>query len=177
MSETLYDKFDIRRAYKTAVAISKKVKGRVVVGVGVSDYMDPDNHGIPMKLGEAKIAICATDNSIVGPDEQRLLYESINGVSRRITDGDKPNYSTDDYPVLTFGVENQTEYIGVIFVAVVYYQCPPSAREERGIVGDIELDLNDYFSSINTDTNPDKNLYTSWCYGTLFGNVVFDTSG
>lgn len=177
MSETLCNKFDIRHVYRMAVAISKKVKGKAVVGLGVSDYIDPENHGIPMKLGDAEIAICTTDNSRVGPDEQRLIYETINGVSRRIVDGNKANYSTDDYPVLTFGVENKNEYIGVIFVAVINYGPQPSSGEERSIVGDIELDLNDYFSSTNTDANPDNFLYTSWCYGTLFNSVIFNTNG
>jgi len=165
--------FDERWLVFLARRIAKAIPTKNVVAVAFSDYYDCGNPTDRVLLNVPDIVAVSSDGDAIGEEGFLLLEEVITDAAVEIVAGHMPKYSTEEYPVLSIGIESKSEALGVLFVSVLASDCKLSAVEQSKLIEKIRDDACDDFGELGKDGKPMGDLSASWCYGTLFGDVVF----
>lgn len=187
MSESfnLLERFDGQTTMDLARYVAKRIPVKSCVAIGVSEYYSCANPSDMILLELPTVSVVSSDGSAITSDQDSLLVESIVGAASEIVVGQRVKYSTDEYPVLAFGIESDDEYVGVLFVAILA-EFPEvdianmdnypdlDIVQQAELVRDLELEITEMLSDDDDERPAEEDPYTGWYYGTLLGNLIFD---
>ena len=177
MSEVfkMKERFDYQTMTDLATYVAKKMLPDSRIAIGYSEFYDCVNPSDPILLEDPTIVVISSDGEAVAERDLELLTDDIEGAAKEIVAGQEVSYSTEKYPVLCFGVESEEEYIGIIFISVLSADTNLDHAQQSELVEDVEQELNEILYDEDAEYGPEDDPYTAWYYGTLFGDVVFDT--
>lgn len=167
--------FDFQTMSNLAAYVAKKIPKESRVAVGIAEFYGCASPSDLALLDEPTTIVASSDGSAISEADRELLVESITGAAGTIIAGQEVDYPISDYPVLSYGIESDEEYIGVLFVAVLTLPTDPDSIDQSELVEDIEGEICELFAVEDAEYGPENDPYTAWYYGTLFGDIVFNT--
>ncbi len=168
--------FDYQKMADLAAFVAKLAPHSDCVAIGIAEYDScADVNGL-YRLELPTISISSVNGAAISRKDQLELAKYIMNAANTIVAGQKVDYITDSSnPVLAFGIENDEDYIGVIFVVVRTPSLELGLVKQAELIEDIEEKLCEMLLEGSEQCDPKEDPYTSWYYGTLFGGTVFDT--
>lgn len=160
--------FDYQKMADLASYVAKQLPVECRVAVGVAEYEESESKN-DLLLGLPTIVTISSDGSKIPDTDEELLIDGIKKAAESIVAGEKVDYDINEYPVLTFGLENEDEYVGAIFVAILAYNPGMDKVQQALLAEHIEEELSEIFAKDNENRTPEEDPYTAWYYGTVFG--------
>ena len=167
------DWFDDQKLIYLANFIAKYASADCIVAVGRAEYyswrlVGPEGQNAP------EIVIVSSDGDAITESERDTLSEAICSVASMIRVDSAANYSIEEYPVMTFSIESDEDFYGAIFVAILTSRPKSDLICQMQLAGYIEEEITAIFPT-EGDWSPEHDPFVNWSYGTLFGDVLFDT--
>ena len=165
--------FDYQKMADLASYVAKQLSVTSRVAVGFAEFNDSESEN-ELLLELPTVVIISSDGSEVSSADKELLIDGIKNAAESIKAGQRVNYSVEEYPVLAYGIEDEDNYIGVIFIEVLAHNPDLDMAQHALMDEHIEDELGEMFAIDNEDRTPEEDPYTAWYYGTIFG-VPLDT--
>lgn len=140
---SLFSIFTDEKIATIAKWLMEHIPTEATISVGVGDcavgMVDPD---------DVKIVTVSPTETALNPDICQELQDRIGAAAETYECGEPIDYDTDELPVLTFSIENRTNYLGLVLVSV-----KPS--DDKFVVGDCDsTDLIDGLERLIIDMLP-----------------------